>query len=134
MLSLAWDYVLGGIMERAKWIDHKDQRIFEMDCTNASLEEMNEVIEACIKEVRCQPEHSVFTLVIAGGTAFSGETISRLKELARDNTPYVKASAIVGVTGLYKVVFNAVALFSRRRFDLFDTVEEARDYLAAQAD
>jgi hypothetical protein len=119
-------------MERAKWIEHKGKRIFEMDCTNASLEEMNQVIEECIKEVRSQPEQSVFTLIVAGGTAFSGETIGNLKELARDNAPYVKASAIVGVTGLYKVVFNAVALFSKRRFDLFDNVEEARDYLAKQ--
>lgn len=119
-------------MERAKWIEHRGKRIFEMDCTDASLDEMNQVIEACKQEVRSQPEQSVYTLIIAGGTAFSSETIGNLKELAKDNAPYVKASAIVGVTGLYKVVFNAVALFSKRRFDLFDTIEEAKDYLARQ--
>ena len=120
-------------MERAKWVEHKGVKIFEMDCTNASLEEMNQVIEECKAQVRSQPEQSVYTLVIAGGSAFSSETISNLKELARDNAPYVRASAMVGITGLYKVVFNAVALFSKRRFDLFDTVEEARDYLANQS-
>ncbi len=72
----------------------------------------------------------MLTLTIAGGSSFSGETISKLKELARDNTPYVKAGAIVGVTGLYKVVFNAVAIFSKRRFYLFDTIDEAMDFLA----
>lgn len=121
-------------MQRAKWVEHKGQRIFAMDCTGATLEEMNEVIEECIKQVRSQPEQSTLTMVVAGGTAFSSETISSLKELARGNAPYVKASAIVGITGLYKVVFNAVALFSKRRFDLFDTADEAMDYLAAQVD
>ena len=119
-------------MERAKWIEHKGIKIFEMDCREASLDDMNRVIAECKEQVRSQPEQSVYTLVIAGGSAFSGETIANLKELARDNAPYVKASAMVGITGLYKVVFIAVALFSKRRFDLFDTVEEARDYLASQ--
>ncbi len=121
-------------MDRAKFVEHKGQRIFSMDCTDASLEEMNQIIEACAREVRCLPEKSVFTLIIAGGSAFSGETISKLKELARGNAPYVKASAMVGVTGLYKVVFNAVSIFSKRRFYLFDTVDDALDFLADYTD
>ena len=117
-------------MDRAKFVEHKGRQIYLMDCSNASLAEMNQVIEACERDVRSQPEKSVYTLTVAGGSSFSSETISRLKELARGNTPYVIASSIVGVTGLYKVVFNAVAMFSKRRFYLFDTVEEALDFLA----
>ena len=117
-------------MDRAKFVVHKGKQIFKMDCTAASLDEMNAVIAECIQQVRNQPEKSVLTLTIAGGTAFSGDTITKLKELARDNTPYVKAGAIVGITGLYKVVFSAVSMFSKRRFYLFDTVEEAMDFLA----
>ena len=121
-------------MDRAKFVEHKGKQIFVMDCRDATLDEMNAVIEECILQVRKQPEKSVFTLTISGGSAFSGETISKLKEVARDNTPYVKAGAIVGVKGLYKVVFNAVAMFSKRRFYLFDTVDEAMDFLADYTD
>ena len=121
-------------MDRAKFVTHRGVQIFTMDCREASLQEMDQVIEECIRQVRRQPEKSALTLTIAGGSAFSGETISRLKELARDNTPYVKAGAIVGVTGLYKVVFNAVSMFSKRRFYLFDTPAEAMDFLAAYED
>lgn len=121
-------------MDRAKFVEHKGKQIFAMDCREASLEEMDQVIEECILQVRKQPEKSVLTLTISGGSAFSGDTIMKLKEVARDNTPYVKAGAIVGVTGLYKVVFNAVAMFSKRRFYLFDTVEEAMDFLADYSD
>jgi hypothetical protein len=117
-------------MDRARFVEHKGKQIFAMDCRNSSLEEMNAIIAECILQVRNQPGKSVLTLTIAGGTAFSGETISKLKELARDNTPYVKASAIVGVSGLYKVVFSAVSMFSKRRFYLFDTADEAMDFLA----
>ena len=121
-------------MDRAKFIEHKGKQIFTMDCRDASLDEMNEIIEECILQVRKQPEKSVLTLTISGGSAFSGETISKLKEMARDNTPYVKAGAIAGLAGLYKVVFNAVALFSKRRFYLFDTVDEAMDFFADYTD
>ncbi len=117
-------------MNRARFVEHKGVQIFMMDCTEATLEEMSAVIEECARQVRSQPEKSVYTLIVAGGSAFSGATISRLKELASDNAPYVKASALVGVKGLYKVVFNAVSIFSRRRFYLFDTVDEAMDFLA----
>lgn len=116
-------------MDRAKFIDHKGKQIFMMDCRDASLDEMNEIIEECILQVRKQPAKSVLTLTISGGSSFSADTINKLKEVARDNTPYVKAGAIVGVTGLYKIVFNAVAMFSKRRFYLFDTVDEAKDFL-----
>ena len=117
-------------MDRARFIEHKGRQIYLMDCSDASLDEMNQVIEACERDVRSQPEKSVFTLIIAGGSSFSSDTVTRLKELAKGNTPYVKASAMVGITGLYKVVFNAVAMFSKRRFYLFDTLEEAKDFLA----
>ena len=121
-------------MDRAKFVTHKGRQLYLMDCSNATVEEMNQVIEACQRDVRSQPENSVFTLIVAGGSSFSSETVSRLKELARDNTPYVKASAIVGVTGLHKVVLNAVAIFSQRRFYLYDTLDEAMDFLAGYTD
>jgi len=124
----------GDRMEQARLVRHKGKQIFKMDCTAATLEEMNAVIAEYIRQVRNQPEKSVLTLTIAGATAFSTETITKLKELARDNTPYVKAGAIVGITGLYKVVFSAVSMFSNRRIYLFDNVDQAMELLAGYAE
>jgi len=70
-------------MDRAKFVEHKGKQIFVLDCRDATLDEMNAVIEECILQVRKQPEKSVFTLTISGVSAFSGETISKLKEVAR---------------------------------------------------
>ena len=117
-------------MERARFIDHCGKRIFLLDCTAASVDEIHDLIEECARQVRVQPPQSVLTLTVAGGGKFAPETIQKLKELTRGNKPYVKASAVVGITGLYKVVISAVSLFSERRFHLFDTVEEAKDFLA----
>lgn len=121
-------------MERAKFVDYKGKQIFVLDCRDASFEEMSQIVEECILQVRQQPEKSALTLTIAGGNAFSGETLAKVKEMARNNTPYVKAAAIVGVSGLHKVVFNAVAMFSKREFYLFDSVDEAMDFLVDYTD
>lgn len=117
-------------MQRAHFVEHKGKSIFLMDCRNATADEIDAVISECLRQIRQLPQQSALTLTVAGGTTFSGETISKLKALARDNAPHVKAAALVGVTGLYKIVFNAVSMFSKRKFNLFDTVEEAKDFLA----
>lgn len=70
-------------MERAKFVEHKGKQIFVLDCRDATLDEMNAVIEECILQVRKQPEKSVFTQTISAASAFSGETIAKLKEVAR---------------------------------------------------
>ena len=128
------NYVSGNLeeltLDQAKFVEYQGKQIFVMECRDTTLDKMNAIIKECILQVRKQPEKSVFTLTIAGGNAFSRETISKLKDVARDNPPYVKAGAIVGVTGLDKVVFSAVAMFSKRCFYLLDTVDEAMDFLA----
>ena len=63
-----------------------------------------------------------------------GKPFQNLKRSLATTQPFVKAGAIVGVTGLYKVVFNAIAMFSKRRFYLFDTVDEAMDFWADYTD
>ena len=80
--------------------------------------------------VRSQPPKSVLTMTIAGGGKFDNDIVGRLKDLTKGNEPYVKKAAVVGMSGLYKVVLMAVAMFSKREFHMFDTAEEAKDFLA----
>jgi hypothetical protein len=119
-------------MERARFIEHRGKRIFQLDCTDATVAEIDAIIAECARQVRMQPPDSVLTLTIAGGGKFGPETITKLKELTKGNKPYVKASAVVGISGLYKVVISAVSLFSQRSFHLFDEVGPAKDFLAGQ--
>jgi len=49
--------------------------------------------------------------------------------LTKGNEPYVEKAALVGVSGLYKVLVSAVMLFSKREFYMFDEKNEALDFL-----
>jgi hypothetical protein len=42
-------------MDRAKFVEHKGKQILVMDCRDATLDEMNAIIEECIIQVRKQP-------------------------------------------------------------------------------
>jgi hypothetical protein len=42
----------------------------------------------------------------------------------------VKVAAMIGMTGLHKVGLSTVSKFSSRRFNMFDALEEARNFLA----
>ena len=55
-----------------------------------------------------------------------------MKDLTTHNKPYVKASAVVGVDGLKKVVFNAVQTVSGRHLSSFETADQAKAWLVSQ--
>lgn len=117
-------------MERARFISHRGRKIFLLDCSGCKALEIAAIIAETARQVRSQPLASVRTVTVAGGGRFDQETIQQLKELTKGNAPYVDRAAVVGITGLYKVVIMAVSVFSNRNFHLFDTLDEALDYLA----
>jgi len=117
-------------MQRARFIDHKGKKIFVLDCSDCKPADVHEIIDECARVVRSQPPKSVLTMTIAGGGKFDNDIVGRLKDLTKGNEPYVKKAAVVGMSGLYKVVLMAVAMFSKREFHMFDTAEEAKDFLA----
>jgi hypothetical protein len=58
--------------------------------------------------------------------------VDALKKLAAHNKPFVKASALVGLSPLTRVVFRAVIALTRRDIRAFATRDEAIAYLSSQ--
>ena len=52
-----------------------------------------------------------------------------MKQFSAHNKPYVKAAAVVGITGLKKIIFGAVMAFSRRNLESFEDMEQAKRWL-----
>jgi len=66
------------------------------------------------------------------GAQFSRDAVTRMKEVAVFDKPYVKRAAIVGAQSLPKVFYEALKTFSRREFPRFRTREEAMDWLVKE--
>lgn len=117
-------------MDRARFIDHNGVRIFYIDFSGLAIEEGRKVMEASTPLIRSEPEGTVLTLTFTDGGKFDSDLIGDLKEFTKGNVPYVKAAAVVGISGLQKIVLDAVSLFSSREFSTFDSIDEAKEYLA----
>lgn len=117
-------------MEKARFIEHKGKKIFLLDLSNCQPSEMHPLIEECGRQVRSQPKKSIYTITVATDGKFDFDVVDRLKLLTKENEPYVIKSAVVGMTGLQQVVLMIVSSFSNRFFELFETVEKAKEFFA----
>ena len=79
-----------------------------------------------------QPLKSALTLSDLTGAQFSRAAVTRMKEVAVFDRPYVKRAAFVGAQSLLKVFYDALTTFSRREFPRFQAREEAMDWLVRE--
>ncbi len=112
------------------FVNHQGKQIYLIDIQGLTPEQVITVIPTVARDIRARPAKSVCSLLNVKGVKLNPAMNEKLKDLAAGNAPHVKGSAIVGLAPLQKVVLTMVALFSRREFKLFDTVDQAKGYLA----
>lgn len=117
-------------MERIKFIRRNGKEILLLDFSNCHIKDWMPAIEEAKKIIKTRPENSLLTLTDVTNALFNEEISQKMKEFTAHNKPYVKAAAVVGITGLKKIIFDAVLLFSKRKLHTFDTIEQAKDWLA----
>ena len=120
-------------MERVRFVMHKGKRILLTDFSGlAPGKEFAETVDASRKTIASQPPKSLLSLLDATGAHYDNEMLGLLKELVKSNTPYMKLSSLVGITGLLGIAVRTIAAVAGRSFNLFNTREEAMDWLAEQ--
>jgi hypothetical protein len=121
-------------MDRTRWIEHKGKRILHYDYRGVrDPEEALAAIKISKEVAQTQPPKSILAMTSVRDARYNTAVLQAMKELASSNEPYVKASAVVGMAGLHRIAYQAVILFSRRKIQVFDTEEEAMDWLVQQA-
>jgi hypothetical protein len=121
-------------MERTRFIEHQGHRILVLDYSGIQrTEEALEAIKRSKEVVASSPPGSLLVMTQVRDARYNSATLQAMKELAVHNRPYVKASAIVGMSGLHRIAYQAVMLFSQRKIPPFDSEEGALNYLVEQA-
>jgi hypothetical protein len=121
-------------MARTTFIDYKGVQIAFLNFAHvADPDEALAAIEEAGRIVQAAPFRSVRTLTHVTGSRFNGEVLEAVKQLAANNRPYVVAGAVVGLSGLQKVVYSTVMRFSKRNIPVFDDLDAAKEWLIAQA-
>jgi hypothetical protein len=118
-------------MAKVEFIRYKEKGILLIDFSGTP-DDILPVIQEAKKRIAVQPLNSVLTLTDVTGSQFNNAVRDGLEALTLHNKPYVKAGAVVGVTGLRKVLYTVVMKFSGRNLPVFDTQDEAKEWLVAQ--
>jgi hypothetical protein len=119
-------------MASISFIPYKGVRIVYQDCSYSKPEEILNLIERAKGMVVLQPKNSALVLINVKGASFNLEITKALREFARENTPYVKCSAVYGVEGLQEVIFKGILTFTgRKNIVLVKTLDEGKEFLAS---
>ena len=117
--------------DRVKFITHQGREILFLDFSNSKADEALQVIADAKKVVSTKPKNSLLTLTDVTDARFNDAVSNGLKDLTTHNKPYVKAAAIIGITGLKKIIFSTVMAFSKRNIESFSNAEQAKSWLAS---
>ena len=119
---------------RAVFIEWEGRRI--LCCDYAGLEDQAEAVDAfdqVRRAVAGEPPGSVLTISDVRATRLDRTMQRKLMELTLHNRDFVRAAAVVGLTPAQRGDLDDIERVSQRRFALFDDLDAARDWLAAQA-
>lgn len=120
-------------MAQTDFMLYKGVRILYLNIVGSKDIEQNMAAYRRAQELATkEPPKSVRFLANVTDAHFTSEGVSVLKEFSKTITPYVIASANVGVTGLKKIIVQSLIKLSGRDLKLFDKEEAALEWLVNQ--
>lgn len=119
-------------MREVEFITHKGASILRIEFPDGvDKEKFKAVVAEAKKKIAACPLDSVLTLTIIGDFHYDTEMAKLFEEYVKHNKPYIKAGAVIGIKGLKKAFYNMMMLLSRRSVKIFEDIEEAKEFLAA---
>jgi hypothetical protein len=115
--------------------NHGGKEILCVDVAGLKLPdkpEFSRIITQAKEEIARYSPKSLLILTNVANTGFDTEIAAIMGDYASHNTPFVKASAIVGISGVQKIVLVAIKALTGRDFYIADTMEEAQEWLVKQ--
>jgi hypothetical protein len=118
---------------RTSTTNYKGRIIFYMDFSDLKAEaEIKEVLDESKAYIRRQPMASVYGLANIEEMHFNNTIKEYFLEFVKGNKPYMKASTIVGVTGLKQILFNGIMKMTGRDVKSCNSISQAKEWLVSQ--
>ncbi|HVN47227.1 MAG TPA: STAS/SEC14 domain-containing protein [Bacteroidota bacterium] len=113
----------------------KGKKIFCLDLSGLQLsdkQEFRELVRSAKAKIQTHTPKSLLVITNITNTGFDTEAAAIIGDYAISNSPYVKASTVVGAAGMQKVIINSIKVITGREFFLADSMEEAQEWLVNQ--
>ncbi len=79
------------------------------------------------------PDGSHLTLTDLRATRYDRDVATKFRELTAHNRPFVRAAAVVSDSPIQRAAIAMIALATRRKLGVFETRQQALDYLRTHA-
>jgi hypothetical protein len=114
---------------KSHWMTHNGKKIFYADYSHLNVEELKAEV-ALVEPVLCMmPNNSVLSLADVRGTYGTTDAMNILKGIIAKTKLHLHKRAVVGVTGVQKILLKALNQFSGQETVAFDSVDKALDWL-----
>jgi hypothetical protein len=117
---------------RSKWITYKGSNIFYQDFTDHNLLD-SDAVKSELEEVQAvvvsKPPASMLVLSDFSNTQIGRDLMDLLVASSHITKSHIKKTAVVGVTGTKRFLANVLVGFTGQQLSLFDTVEQAEEWL-----
>jgi hypothetical protein len=113
-----------------EWLDHKGKKILYIKYSGMSPQAQLDQIREATKALLDTKVQDNLTLSDISGTFVNEDFIALAKDKGKESAPVTKKAAVVGISGVRKILLAAVNRISTNPRKPFDTVAEAKDWLA----
>jgi hypothetical protein len=111
-------------------IYYNQKRIVYIDFSNLKkTEEIYTLMSDATRFIGANLPKSVLTLTNLSGMHFNNEIFNRLISCVKTNSPYVKSSAVVGMSSMMQIFNNSFKKLTERNVKAFSTELEAKKFL-----
>ena len=118
------------IEERIKWINYKGKEILLDDYTNLQGDYV-EIIEALTNHLINSGKKEILLLIDLNNSYTNKAVVNAFTEAGKRVRPVVKRTAVLGITGVKKVLLNVVNKLSSIDANPFSTEDAAKDWLVS---
>jgi len=118
-------------MDRVRVESWLGKRIVVVDGTDATAENYASILRQGQAFLAQEPPGSVLLATVVTRARFAAGAAEHLKGYSRAIRPHVKASAVVGLSALQRVIFTTIRPFLHGSVRDFATLEEAKVWLAS---
>jgi hypothetical protein len=114
-----------------KWIDYKGKRILSVDYGKINTKQLAEFCDELLDIVTKQAPGSVLQLTDFSGFQFSAVAAGIFNRNTGKTKMYDKGIAVLGATGMLKVIYNSFSKIFSKPIKLFESRDEALDWLSS---
>ncbi len=118
---------------RGHFIEYRGARMLTVDASKLkTATDILSLIEHTETLIRGESQGSVRLALDVTDLRFDRQSISSIKRVFADVQPWIRASCLIGVAGLQRVLLQILNQVAKRERPLFDSLEAAKDWLATR--